>query len=187
MYNPSYYYNAAGNDLFEVHVCMNRSGLRGIAHLPFNHSVPKFQTAPREDYSWDTRVDWLAPDQGVKHGALVLANEAELRMEGDAMGNCVASYAARCSRGECRILSIRKSRNSKPVANVMIVPTSDGQWKVTQVLARRNTRPSKHATAAAHWAASQYGAVQAKDVVPDDADKRARTSLSKGSPPATGT
>ncbi|MBS1996995.1 MAG: PcfJ domain-containing protein [Cyanobacteria bacterium SZAS LIN-2] len=184
MYNPNYYNAGAVNEPFEVRVCMNRTGLRGIAQLPFNYSVPKFQTTPREDYAWDAGFRWLAPQDGEKYGALVLANEAELRTEGDAMGNCVASYAPRCARGGCRILSIRKGRHSTPVANAMIEPTADGHWKATQVLARRNARASRNAIAVAHRSAALYGVTQTEGAKPTGSGDDAGAGLANRSRPA---
>ena len=80
-----------------------------------------------------------------------LCSAAELRREGGAMSNCVASYVGSCVRGETRIFSMTMQRGDR-VQHVLTIEVRSGA--VVQALGRANSPPSiKARQVMRRWAA----------------------------------
>ena len=78
-----------------------------------------------------------------------------LRQEGLSMRHCCSTYAARCSRGERRIFSVRRPGEPRPLATGEIA-LRNGAWQAVQVRGYRNHTASPEAQEAIRQTAVAY-------------------------------
>jgi hypothetical protein len=69
----------------------------------------------------------------------ILLNPSELKIEGDIMRNCVASYTDKLMKGKSLIISMRDMKNQPHITIEVDIKTST----VTQVRGKANTNPSE--------------------------------------------
>lgn len=78
-----------------------------------------------------------------------LCNSVELEVEGEALSHCVASYAGRCRKGECRIFGIQLTSGERATMEIELVSRQGGEWTLAQIQGRNNREPSANVTAVA--------------------------------------
>lgn len=121
--------------------------------------VERYEGPDQDLYTWSVAVRYF--EVGA-YCAIVLADNAELRAEGDIMRNCTGSYISACMSGGARLLSLRRGHDRR-VATILIErERGTPRWRATDVRLRFNRAAGSELEAVALRAAKVYGRFDAR-------------------------